>query len=191
MPEEDAKIVCNEQFQSALESAIEEVRREVLAGLKKTSIGLDTWTVLGSNLITSKERLDQILARADTIGTDIQQGKGTVGKLLTDSSVADELQTLVVKANDSMDGLQITLKNLQNVSSNLQAASTNLPAISGAVAGEAKDLPGLVLQTQTSMRELERLIEALEKNWFVRRHVNLTNPPPLRPLPASNERESY
>jgi len=189
LPEKDAIIVCREQFQSALESAIEEVRSEVLASLKKTSAGLDTWTALGSNLMTSQERLDQIFLRVDGIATDLQQGKGTAGKLLTDSKTADELQTLVVKANASMDELQVTLKNFQTVSSNLEAASTNLPAISGAVAGEAKDLPGLVLQTQTSMRELERMIEAMQKNWLVRKHLNPTNPPPSLPFATGADLE--
>jgi hypothetical protein len=32
------------------------------------------------------------------------------------------------------------------------------------------------------MRELERLIEALQKNWLVRKYVNKTNPPPASPL---------
>ena len=47
-----------------------------------------------------------------------------------------------------------------------------------------EDLPGLVEQTQVSMRELERLIEALQRNWLVRKYVNKTNPPPLRRWPA-------
>jgi hypothetical protein len=55
------------------------------------------------------------------------------------------------------------------------------------MANEAKDLPGLVLQTQVSMRELERLIEAMQRNWFVRKYVDKTNPPPLRPLPGNEE----
>src|SRR5438552_14124260 len=37
LPEKNASIVCNEQFQSPLESAIDEIRRETLAVLKKTS----------------------------------------------------------------------------------------------------------------------------------------------------------
>lgn len=187
LPEKDASIVCNEQFQSPLETAIEDVRGEAVAVLKKTSAGLETWTALGSNLISSRERLDQIFARVDGIATDLQQGKGTAGQLLTDPSIADELNRLVAQANHSMDELQVTLKNFQNASGNLQIASTNLPAISDALGHEAKDLPGLVLQTQISMRELERLIEAMQKNWLVRRHVNPTNPPPLRPLPANQE----
>jgi len=175
LPEKNASIVCNEQFQSALESAIEEIRRETLLVLKKTSTGLDTWTTLGTNLITTRERLDQLVGRVDNIAADVQAGKGTVGKLLTDPATADELKTLLVKANHSVDELQVTLNNLQQ-------ASTNLPAISDAIGLEAKDLPGLVLQTQTSMRELERLVEALQRHWLLRKYVNQTNPPPSHPL---------
>jgi phospholipid/cholesterol/gamma-HCH transport system substrate-binding protein len=187
LAEKNASIVCNEQFQSALESAIEEIRREALAGLKKTSTGLDTWTALGSNLITTRERLDQVIARGDSIAAHLQEGKGTVGKLLTDSSVLDEVKTLVLKANHSMDELQVTLKNLQNASGNLQVASTNLPAISDALRDEAKDLPGLVLKTQISMRELERLIEAMQRHWILRKYVNKTNPPSPQPLSSNEE----
>jgi len=74
--------------------------------------------------------------------------------------------------------LNVAVKNVQN-------GTTRLPEITDAVANEAKDLPGLVEQTQVSMRELERLIEALQRNWLVRKYVNKTNPPPLRFLPQS------
>ena len=178
LPEKNAAIVCNEQFQSALEAAVEEIRRETVLALKKTSTGLDTWTTLGTNLMATQERLDQLVGRVDDMAADVQAGKGTVGKLLTDPGTADELKTLLVKANHSVDELQVTLNNLQQ-------ASTNLPGISDAVGKEAKDLPGLVLQTQVTMREVERLVEAMQRTWLLRNHVNPTNPPPLRPLPGS------
>src|SRR6185503_16967180 len=190
LPEKNASIVCNEQLSSVLETAVEEIRREAVPALKKLSAGLDTWTALGSNLITSRERLDQLIVRADNIAAGLQQGKGTAGKLLTDPAAADELKTLLVKANRSMDELQLTLTNLQQASGNLHLTSTNLPALSEALSKETKDLPGLVLQTHTSMRELERLIEAMQRHWLLRKYVNKTNPPPLRPLtqPAEPER---
>jgi hypothetical protein len=117
----------------------------------------------------------------------LQQGKGTAGQLLTDPAVADDLRSLLIKANRSADELQVTLTNLQTASGNLQLASTNLPTISGAIANETTALPGLVAQTQTSMRELERLIEALQRHWLIRKYVNRTNPPPFRPLPVSKD----
>ncbi len=44
-----------------------------------------------------------------------------------------------------------------------------LPEITDAVADGTKDLPGLVRQTQTLMRELERLVEAMPKAWLRRK----------------------
>ena len=72
LPEDNASIVCKEQVQSALEAAVEEIRRETLLVLKKTSIGLDTWTALGTNLFRSGDRLEQLLARADSIAGNVQ-----------------------------------------------------------------------------------------------------------------------
>jgi hypothetical protein len=65
---------------------------------------------------------------------------------------------------------------------NVQNGTARLPEITDAVADETKDLRGLVQQSKTSMRELERLIEALQRYWLVRKYVNRTNPPPCRPL---------
>src|SRR5688572_8219336 len=179
LPEKNASIVCNEQLPSALESAVEDIRLDAVPALKKLAAGLDTWTVLGSNLITSQARLDQFLTRADSIAADLQG----------DPSAADELKTFLVNANRSMDELQVTLHNLQIATGNLQLASTNLPAISEALGKESKDLPGLVAQSQTSMRELERSVEAMQRHWLLRRYVNKTNPPPVHPLPPSDTKK--
>jgi phospholipid/cholesterol/gamma-HCH transport system substrate-binding protein len=186
LPEKNASIVCNDQLPSALETAIDEIRSLAVPALNKLSAGLDTWTALGSNLITTKEQLDQLLARGNGIAAGLQEGKGSAGELLTDASTAEELKTLLVKANSSLTTLEGTLDNLQSTSGNLQAASTNFPAISNALRDQAKDLPGLVMQTQISMRELERLIEGLQRHWLLRKYMNLTNPPSLRPSPTPN-----
>jgi len=187
LTEKNASIICKEQLQSALEAAVDEIRRETLLVLKKTTAGLDTWTTLGSNLITSREMLDQILVRADGIAAGVQEGKGTIGKLLNDSSTADGLQTLVSNANHSVDELQVTLKNLASASDNIQQASTNLPSISAVLDQDAKQIPALILQTQTSMVELQRVIEAMQRHWLLRKYVNQTNPASLRLIPPGEE----
>jgi phospholipid/cholesterol/gamma-HCH transport system substrate-binding protein len=178
LPEKNASIVCNEQFQSALESAIEEIRRETLVVLKKTGTGLDAWTKLGVDLDESQQRLDQIIVRLENMAAGVEAGKGMVGKLITDPALADEAQNLLARANE-------TMSELQGVLTNLNVAAARLPDITGAVADGAKDLPGLVRQTQTSMRELERLIEAMQRTWLLRKYVNQTNPPSLRTVPET------
>ena len=182
LPENNASIVCKEQYQSALEAAVEEIRSQTLAVLKKTSTGMDTWTTLGTNLITTQERLEQLIARLNLIAAGVEQGKGTAGKLITDTALADEAQNLLARANQLTGELQDVTTNLNVAVKNVQNGTARLPEITGAVADEAKDLPGLVRQTQASMRELERLVEAMQKTWLLRKYVNQTNPPPLNPL---------
>jgi phospholipid/cholesterol/gamma-HCH transport system substrate-binding protein len=184
LPEKNASIVCNEQFQSALESAIEDIRRETLLVLKKTSTGLDTWTKLGADLSETRQRLDQLTIRMDHMAAGIEAGQGTVGQLITDTALVDEAMNLLARANETMGELQSTVTNLNVAARNVRNGTARLPEITDAVANETKDLPGLVEQTQTSMRELERLIEAMQRHWLLRKYINKTNPPPAERMSA-------
>ena len=193
LPKKDASIICNE-LPGTMENALEDVRRAVLPVLEKLSVGLDTWTTLGERLSTgadawtklgtnlgeSRQHWDQLIGRLDGMVAGVEQGKGTAGKLLTDPALADDLQTLLDKGNASMDQLQAILKDVQ-------ATGTHLSAVSEALAVEAKDLPGLVLQTQQTLYELERLIEGIEKIWPIRSHIEQRRPdtriPPREVVP--------
>jgi len=182
LPEANASIVCNEQFQSPLEAAVEEIRGETMRALKKTSAGLDEWTKLGADLRETRGHIDAFSVRIDKMAADVEAGHGTVGKLITDTELLDEAHEFMAKANQAMG-------QLQGAATNVNLAAAELPGITGALADEAKDLPGLVRQTQASMRELERLIEAVQKNWLVRKYVNKTNPPPA--MPATTPQPEY
>ena len=180
LPEKNASIVCLE-FPGTMETVVEEVRSATLPVITKLSAGLDTWTALGTNLITTQEQLEQLTARLNSIVAGVEQGKGTAGKLIADPTLADEMQNLLARANEVMSELQGITTNLNVAVNNLQNGTARLPEITGTVADETKDLPGLVRQTQVSMREVERLVEAMQRTWLVRKYVNHTNPPPLRP----------
>ena len=179
LPEKNASIVCTEQFQNAFEAAIEEIRRETLLVMKKTGTGLDTWTQLGSDLGQTRQRLDQLAGRMENIAAGIEAGKGTVGQLITDGSLAEEAKMLLVRADQTMNELQGVETNLNLAVQNIQNGTARLPEITDAVAEESKNLPGLVLETKRSMIELDRLVEAIQKQWLIRKYVNLTNPSPL------------
>jgi phospholipid/cholesterol/gamma-HCH transport system substrate-binding protein len=187
LPEKNARIVCNEQLPSALEAAVEDVRREAVPALSKLSAGLDVWTTLGSNLVATRERLDQVLLRVDDLAAQLQQGKGSAGRFLVDASAADELQRILRGAQGLLNDLQPTAANLKDASAHLLVSSTNLPAISGGLREGAQDLPALMLQTHSSMREMERLISAMQEHWLVRKYVDEENPPRMFPQPDNVE----
>ena len=184
LPSNQPKIVCLvvEDSLGRMEKMLAEVQSELMPVIKRAGDGFDEWTKLGGDLRQNGEQLRQLVARLDKLAVGVEQGKGTAGKLLTDTSLADEAEKLLSRGNDAVAQMQDMETNLNVAVKNVQNASTHLPEITDAMANEAKDLPGLVQQTQVSMRELERLIEALQRNWLVRKYVNKTNPPPARSL---------
>jgi hypothetical protein len=163
--------------------AIEEVHQEALRVLKQTSAGLDTWTKLGADLGESRQRLDQLAVRLDKIAAGVEAGKGTAGKLITDTALADDASNLLARVNATLSEFQIVATNLNLAVDNIRTGTARLPEIADVAASEARELPGLVLQTRSSMIELERLMEALQREWLIRGYVNHTNPAPI--LPAS------
>jgi phospholipid/cholesterol/gamma-HCH transport system substrate-binding protein len=181
LPEHDATIVCKEHYQSELEAAVEEVRSQAMQVLKKTSLGLDTWTKLGADLHETQQHLDQVSVRLENLTAGMEAGKGTVGKLITDPALAEEAQKLLARASETVSGLQGVVTNLNIAVKNIQNGTTRLPEITDFVADGAKELPSLLLQTKSSMTELERLVEALQRQWLIRKYVNKTNPMPLHP----------
>jgi hypothetical protein len=85
-----------------------------------------------------------------------------------------------------------TLTNINATVALLHDSSTALPRIADALAAEAKDLPGLVKQTQASMREMEVVILAMQKHWLLRRYVSRTNDLPGTPrLPSASTKTKH
>jgi phospholipid/cholesterol/gamma-HCH transport system substrate-binding protein len=175
LPEQNASIICNEQFQSGLESAIEEIRSEAVLVLKKANSGIETWSRLGADLSETRQKLDQLAVHWETIVAGIEGGKGTVGKLINDTALADEALELLRNAQNTVNDSRTVLTNLNAAAKNVQDGTARLPEIGEVLAAEAKDLPGLVRQTQTSMRELERVIVAMQHHWLLRKYVSKTN----------------
>src|SRR6185295_11590661 len=114
------------------------IRSETLLVLKKTSAGLDTWTQLGADLRETRQRLDQLTVRLDKITAGVEDGKGTVGKLLADPGLADEATNLLARANQTMIELQGVVTNLNAAVKNVQTGTQRLPEITEAVANETK-----------------------------------------------------
>jgi phospholipid/cholesterol/gamma-HCH transport system substrate-binding protein len=187
LPSAGAFITCLsvEELPARLERILEELRSELMPVVKKAGITFDEWAKLGSDLQGTQGKLDELMGRLDHLASDVEAGKGTAGKLLTDPALADEAQNLLARANEAMGELQGVVTNLNSATKSVQSGTARLPEITDAVARGAKDLPGLVQQTQVSMRELERLIEAAQRHWLLRKYINKTDPSPLRPLLAS------
>jgi phospholipid/cholesterol/gamma-HCH transport system substrate-binding protein len=181
LPERSPTITClpSEDSLDRIEKMLASLSAELVPVVKKAGAGLDEWTKLGADLQKTREQLTGLLERLDSLALGLEEGKGTAGKLLNESALADDAQKLLAQATQTLSQLQGMVTNLDLASKDVQKGTVRLPQIAQDVANETKELPGLVEQTRTSMRELERLIEALQRHWLVRKYINKTNPPPL------------
>ena len=126
------------------------------------------------------------------IAEGIEQGRGSVGRLVKDDALADQLaeilasvKTATDQANTELGQIRAltsstvkpellagvlrradeTMASVQAAARDLAATAAHLPAISRNVAGMTADLPALLAQTQQSFAELERTLYQLRHTW--------------------------
>lgn len=196
LPVEQPEIVClsAEELPAKMERMLEELRGELRPVVKKAGETLEAWAVLGKDLQGTQKSLDRLVGRLDDLALGMEQGKGTAGKLLSETALADEAHALLEGTAGAVSELRGVLTNLNRTVTHVRAGTARMPEITEAVANEAKALPGLVAQAQKSMREIERLAEAMQRHWLFRRYVDKTKPSgdgdEDEDLPGKKERDS-
>lgn len=181
LPEREPMIAArsSDELPNMMERVLEELRHEVVPVLKKASAGFEEWTKVGQDLRGVTVGWRQFGERLDRLAAGLEQGKGTAGALLSNTALLDETRQVVARANRSIDELNVILKHLEK-------GTARVPEITGKLGGEARDLPGTVLQAQKTMYEMERLVEALQRHWLVRKYVE---PPATAPRIAPGRLE--
>ncbi len=178
LPAKNGTIGCREA-PGRLDEIRDEFRQEVLPLLHQVSGALDAWTKVAADLGPTQAKVQQLLSNLDALVASLVQGQGTAGKLLTDPAVADTLQMLLAQATASMaEG--------QSILADLRQASAPLPALSTTIAGEVKDLPGLLRQTQQVLHETQKLVEGVQRHWIIRNYME--EPAPGGRIPPSEVR---
>lgn len=127
--------------------------------------------------------------------TGLNQGRGTIGALLTDDKLAREteqqiasLAPVIAKLNDAagkIDALaaraasdkegvpelisraNALLANLQSATRELALAAPQLPVIAHNLQGATANLPALLTQTQATAADLQRLVTQLRSMWLL------------------------
>jgi phospholipid/cholesterol/gamma-HCH transport system substrate-binding protein len=182
--------VASEDSLGRIEKIVSDLHAELIPVVKKAGVGLAEWTALGGDLQKARAELSGLFARWDRLAARLEQGDGLAGRLLTDPQMANDAQKLLARANQAMSQFQTMATNLNAAATDIQSGAARLPEITEAVAKEMKDLPGLVRQTQSSMVELERLIEGLQRHWLVRKYIEPADPMSLRSVMEASKPEA-
>jgi phospholipid/cholesterol/gamma-HCH transport system substrate-binding protein len=119
---------------------------------------------LRARFIPIMEEVHNVLVRADDILTQVDSGKGPAGLLIGDTETAERLKQTAAD-------LQRAVAQFPGIASNAAAVAEDARRVTGSLAEPAADLEGLINQTRETLRETERLIEALQRHWVLRKYV--------------------
>lgn len=172
-----------------MEETLVAIRDEALPALRDLRATIVEHRALAAELRSEDGHAQQALKHLAGIGAAIERGEGLAGTLISDPRPAAELRAALPRLNASLDQLQATLRGARQLSERMpriadevEAGARNVRAASGDLRQLAAALPGLersirestdaapavLLQTQETLRQIERLTEALQRNRFVR-----------------------
>ncbi len=166
-----------------LQIVVEQIQEAVLPVLKEVQATLAEYRGLAADLRSPEHALQKILLDVQRVTDGIQAGQGSIGRLLSDPSMAIEVEKTVAETRALVADLRTAVAEAQRVIDNIRAASEGLPRVMSTVEGELRDVPGVVLQVRATLQETERLLVGLQRHWLLR--AAMAPDLSLAPLPAA------
>ncbi len=165
-PEEGATMICEKdtEITETIGQVLQQVREVTLPAIEQVRLAIEEYTKLAADLRDPQGNLQQLLANLNQIMVGLEKGEGTAGQILRDPSLANELREITGKLNESMAEVRKILEDVKNT-------TAKMPQTADAVNGEVENLPGLVLQTQKTLMETEKLIGGIQRHWLMRKYI--------------------
>jgi phospholipid/cholesterol/gamma-HCH transport system substrate-binding protein len=158
---------------------LEEVRARVLPILDEMHKAVGNFNAM----IDESGPLRQSLQSAASVAQRIERGEGAVGKLMTDKKLGEDLQAALADAQSAMahaNGLlaeversskdaRVTaiIQRTDAILASLQVITKNLATASPNITATTDSMPTLLLQTESTARELELLLGQLRRSWLL------------------------
>lgn len=152
------------EIMQMLEEALATLEEEAEHTLGLVNGAIEEYTRLAAGMNDPDGQLQQLVANANGLLEDIRRGPGLPAKVLNDPALVKDVEALMAE-------LQVLMTRVNAMAADLQDVTAKLPAMADTVGGEVDNLPVVVGETQTLMRETTVLLEGLQKHWFLRKYV--------------------
>jgi len=178
-----------------LSELIDELRAKVLPAIDDAHKAILMLTAVAKDLQDPDKGVQQLLANLNSITDKIDNGEGTLGRMLTDDKLVRDLEGLIARMGPIVDDLKTTMQNVSEFSTQFNIETGDIPEITRRLketmasmemvmndirqttpqlpkivknVGDTTDaVPVLVLQVQQVMVELERLLQQLQSSWLL------------------------
>lgn len=166
LPKIGAEIECvkDTEIMQMLEEALITLQKEAEHTLGLVNAAIEEYTLLAAGMNDPEGHLQALLANANGLLDDIRTGQGLPAKILNDPAMANEIEDIVVQVRQLLEQVNVMVTDLQGV-------VAKLPPMADTVADEVDNLPVVVGETQTLMREATIMLDGLQKHWFLRKYM--------------------
>ena len=166
LPREGGEIECvkDTEIMQMLEEALEELQKEAQKTVALVDAAIAEYTALAAGMNDPDGNLQRLLANSNGLLEDIRKGQGIPAKVLNDPALAKDVEDIVAQVRDLMG-------KVNAMAADLQIVVAKLPPMADTVAGEVDNLPVVVGESQTLMRETTTLLDGLQKHWFLRKYM--------------------
>ncbi len=161
----------------------------ITSELKETTTRINNdntlWTILDdtmvakdliasvANLRASTARINEMTTTLDLILKDIHQGKGTIGTLLTDDDIANDIQQAVQDIDRVAVSAEVAIRTLDSTVQQLRTGMTTGGSMAHTVIGDTAAANSLKRSLQHIEKGTDRFsesMEALQHNFLLRRY---------------------
>lgn len=166
LPRTGGEIWCmkDTEIMQMLEEALEAIRQEATNTLALVNGAIAEYSELAAGLNDPQGNLQQLLGNVNGLLEDVRHGQGVPAKVLNDPAMARDVAGIVAQVQE------LTVKANALVAE-LQAEVAKLPPMVDTVAGEVDNLPVVVGDAQTLMRETTVTLDGLQKHWLLRKYM--------------------
>lgn len=166
LPRIGGEIECvkDTEIMQMLEEALEELQKEAQKTVELVNAAIQEYTALAAGMNDPDGNLQQLLANSNGLLEDLRKGKGIPAKVLNDPAMAQDVEDIVSQGQELM-------AKINAMATELQAVVAKLPPMTDTMAGEVDNLPVVIGESQTLMRETTTLLDGLQKHWFLRKYM--------------------
>lgn len=125
-----------------------------------------------------------MMSQLDDAITDMHEGKGTIGQLMTNDELIRKSEAMIVSLNEVINRLRPqeeqlrrilsktdeTMANVKSATGDLKKATPRLPSIMKNADESVASVPALLTQTQTTLYTLQKLTDQLRGLWLLGGH---------------------
>jgi phospholipid/cholesterol/gamma-HCH transport system substrate-binding protein len=140
----------------AASQLIAEIRSRVVPIIEDAQAAIQLFTALARSVQGSMDSVQHVLTDLHTITGRLERGEGSVGRLLTEDTLARDLETILDQSRADMQKLGAILTTMEE-------AVRHAPALTATLNKYAGDIPQLAKRVDAILEPLQKVLEDLRR----------------------------